>query len=79
MCKKCISCGAVSVIATWGFFALLLTLLNAANALVNAIWLTLLICVATACCPVMNPNIAECCQVKPKKPSNKPKNFQRKV
>jgi len=59
-------CGAVSLIATWGFFALSLTLLNVANALVNAIWLTLLICVAAICCPVMNPKIAQCC-VAPKK------------
>ena len=71
MCKTCGICCLVSGVATWGFFALLLTLLNAANALVNAIWLTLLICIAAACCPVMNPKIAECCQVKPKKPSNK--------
>jgi len=55
----------VSGIATWAFFALLLRLLNVANAGINAIWLTLLIFVAVICCPIMNPKIAGC--TKPKK------------
>ncbi len=64
MCGKCAGYGLVSAGATWGFFALLLTLLSVTNALVNAIWLTLLVFVATMSCPVMNPKIANCCQAK---------------
>ena len=67
MCKNCFGGCLVSVIAAWGFFALLLNLLNVANAGINAIWLTLLISAAIFFCPVMNPKIAECCQVKSKK------------
>ena len=57
MCKRCAGYGIVSVVASWGFFALLLTLLNVANAGINAIWLTLLVFVATISCPVMNPKL----------------------
>jgi len=67
MCKNCFGGCFVSAIATLGFFALLLTLLNIGNALVNAIWLTLLIFVAMCCCPMLYPKLYECCIVKPKK------------
>ena len=67
MCGKCSNRCFISAIATWGFFALLLTLLDVGNALVNAIWLTLLISAAIFFCPVMNPKLAECFMVKPKK------------
>ena len=67
MSKNCFGGCFVYGIATWGFFALLLTLLGIENALVNAIWLALLIGVAIACCPIINPRLSECCIVKPKK------------
>lgn len=66
MCKQCVGCCMISAIATWGFFALLLKLLNVANAGVNAVWLTLLILVAVCCCFLMNPKLAQCC-IGPKK------------
>lgn len=71
MCGKCAGYGLISAVATWGFFALLLTLLGVANALVNAIWLALLIFAATISCPVMNPKIATCCQTEPVKTKKK--------
>lgn len=71
MCKSCFGGCLISAIATWGFFALLLTLLNIGNALINAIWLTILVCVAIFCCPVMNQKLAECCMIKPKKEKKK--------
>ena len=67
MCKSCGGYSIISLLATWGFFALLLNLLNVANAGVNAIWLSLLAIVAMFCCPVMNPKIANCCQPPKKK------------
>ncbi|MFH0868108.1 MAG: hypothetical protein V1831_02240 [Candidatus Woesearchaeota archaeon] len=67
MCKNCFGRCIASAIATWGFFALLLSLLSVRNALANAVWLTLLIFAAVYYCPVINPKLAECCAVKPKK------------
>ncbi|MBL7054425.1 hypothetical protein ISS05_01555 [Candidatus Woesearchaeota archaeon] len=67
MCKGCFGKCFISAIATWGFFALLLRLLNAANPWVNAIWLTLLVSLAMVCCPLMGKNLSECCTFKPKK------------
>lgn len=70
MCKNCIGGSLISAVATWGFFALLLTLLNVAAAGVNAIWLTLLVFVAMISCPIMNPKICTC-QAKPIKKKKK--------
>lgn len=67
MCKNCMGYGLVSAIATWLFFVLLLNLLGSAKAGINALWLTLLIFIAMSSCPIMNPRIAACCQVKPKR------------
>lgn len=69
MCKTCGTFGLVSVAATWGFFAVLLSVLGAVKPLVNSIWLTLLIFAATITCPAINPYIQEhcTCEVKPKK------------
>ncbi|MAG08467.1 hypothetical protein CMO89_03265 [Candidatus Woesearchaeota archaeon] len=73
MCK----CGgfcAISGVATWGFFALLLSLLNVSNALVNALWLTILMSVAFVTCPVLNKKLAEGCTCKVCNPgAEKPK------
>lgn len=67
MCKSCLGRCLISGIATWGFFALLLKLLNVGDAYLNAVWLTLLVSVAMFFCPVMNPKFTECCEAKPKK------------
>ena len=67
MCKSCFGGCLISAIATWGFFALLLTLLNVGDALINAIWLTLLISAAIVFCPLIQPKLAECCKSMPKK------------
>jgi len=67
MCKKYIGCGILSLIATWGFFTILLKLLGVANVFLNALILTILIFIATYCCPVCNPEIAKACKVKKKK------------
>ena len=67
MCKICFGGCLISAIATWGFFALLLTLLNVGDALVNAIWLTLLVSAAMVFCPLMSQKLSECCKVIPKK------------
>ncbi|MBW2989414.1 hypothetical protein KY358_03790 [Candidatus Woesearchaeota archaeon] len=61
MYNKCFGSGLISAIATWGFFALLLTLLKVENAQVNAVWLTLLAVAAVFFCPVMNKDILKCC------------------
>ena len=65
MCTKCQGYYLISAIATWAFFALLLSILNATNALLNAVWLTIFACIAVSCCPVCNPKVAECCTAKP--------------
>ena len=67
MCKSCFVNCAVSAIATWGFFAMLLKLLNVGDFYLNAVWLTLLVSAAMFFCPVMNHKLADCCEVKPKK------------
>jgi len=67
MCKNCFGPCIVSAIATWGFFALLLTLLAVKDAFMNAIWLTLLLSVAMISCPLVHQKLAECCKVMPKK------------
>lgn len=67
MCKTCCGSGLVSVVATWAFFALLLSYLGIASVGLKAIWLTILMCIAAFCCPICNPKIGECCQAKPKK------------
>ncbi len=79
MCKKCIRSCLISGIATWGFFALLLTLLGAYKPGINALWLTILVSIAICCCPLMDPDSAECCRswlknlLKNKKVAEKPK------
>ena len=61
MCGKCGGFCVISGVATWGFFALLLNLLNVGGALLNALWLTILLFVAFATCPVLNKKLAEGC------------------
>lgn len=67
MCKNCFGRCFVSAIATWGFFALFLKLLNVGDAYLNAVWLTLLVSVAIFFCPVMNPKLTDCCKTETKK------------
>lgn len=67
MCKNCFGGCLISAVAAWGFFALLLKLLNVAGAWINALWLTLLVSAAIFFCPVMNAKLAECCKLKQKK------------
>ena len=67
MCRNYLGRCFVSIIATWGFFALLIRLLNVADPFVNAIWLTLLVSVAMFFCPVMNPNFTDFCKAETKK------------
>jgi hypothetical protein len=64
MCKRCVSCCLISVLATWAFFALLLDLLGVVKAGVNAVWLTLLISLVICSCPVMNSKLAQYCECK---------------
>lgn len=64
MCKGCVGSYLISSVATWGFFASLLSLLKVENALVNSVWLTLLIFVAIVYCPVVNTDIAKKCKMK---------------
>lgn len=67
MCKGCFGGCIISALATWGFFALLLTLLAVKDAFVNAIWLTLLLSVAMVSCPLVHQKLTECCKAIPKK------------
>ena len=67
MCKNCVRTCVASTIATWGFFAVLLSFLGISNYPIKAIWLTILIFLAMFSCPLMNPKIMQCCTAENKK------------
>jgi hypothetical protein len=67
MCKHCIWHCVLSTIATWAFFALLLSALGGANSSMNAIGLTILLFIAMYSCPLMNPKLLQCRDVVVKK------------
>ena len=67
MCKHCVGHLVVSTIATWGFFALLLSSMGATNSAIKAIGLTILIFIAMFSCPLMNPKLIQCREIPIKK------------
>ena len=67
MCKHCVGHLVVSTAATWAFFALLLSSMDATNSSIKAIGLTILIFIAMFSCPLMNPNLIHCKELPMKK------------